>query len=650
MRRLLLTVRTFAAACLPLAVAAGCVAGCVAGDAAPVNAADAYYSRDGVPIASSARDHWVMELDTLFSLLLSLDTAAQRVNGSQKNIEAAQQQFRAVRLAFKRVEFAIAYYEPSTTSALNGAALPRVEHQEGPEVVFPPEGLQVIEEWLFTGADTARRTALVNEIRSAQALVRRARTATAVQTVTDNRVWDAAALEVARVSTLGIVGFDSPLAQHSLPEAAAALQGIRTTLAGYASALSANNRPAWRTLDSAFVNAISALRTDHTFTDFDRLQFIVAFASPLSRAVQQARSALALTPPDERRAFSSIAGTIFDAAAIDAQGFANPMTANDTPEQVALGRHLFFERRLAGDQSQSCSSCHDPAQAFTDGRARAVSRVAAHAGNTRNTPTIINAGLQHGYFADQRTSYLEDQVEAVLNSPNEMHSNSNEAATRLRSDSAYLRMFTDAFKGTGDTIVNSLNMRRSIAAYVRSLNAINSRADQALRGDQSALSPQEKRGFNLFAGKAKCATCHFLPLFNGAVPPTYRTSDVEVLGVPSRPVIRNGRIDPDSGRFRITHARPHLFAFKTPGLRNVALTAPYMHNGVYRTLEEVVDFYNRGGGKGIGIVLENQTLPFDSLQLSQSERRDVVAFLHALTDTVGTTPPVSPRALSSAGR
>ena len=168
------------------------------------------------------------------------------------------------------------------------------------------------------------------------------------------------------------------------------------------------------------------------------------------------------------------------------------------------------------------------------------------------------------------------------------------------------------------------------------MTQLNSPVDQALRGNGGALTEQERRGFNVFVGKGKCATCHFIPLTNGTVPPGYREAEVEVLGTPSRAVTANAKIDPDLGRFRLTRAEPHRYAFKTPSLRNVALTAPYMHNGVYPTLESVVDFYNRGGGAGIGITLANQTLPKDPLKLSTGEQRALVSFMKALTDTTGT--------------
>ncbi|WP_396208234.1 cytochrome-c peroxidase, partial [Gemmatimonas sp.] len=144
-----------------------------------------------------------------------------------------------------------------------------------------------------------------------------------------------------------------------------------------------------------------------------------------------------------------------------------------------------------------------------------------------------------------------------------------------------------------------------------------------------------RAGFNVFVGKGKCATCHFLPLTNGTVPPMYQKSEVEVLGTPRTATTAGAVIDPDLGRFRLSRAEPHRYAFRTPSLRNVALTAPYMHNGAYPTLESVVDFYNRGGGAGIGIQLDNQTLPPDRLNLTAGEQRQLVAFMRALTDTTG---------------
>ncbi|WP_026903178.1 cytochrome-c peroxidase [Pedobacter glucosidilyticus] len=153
-----------------------------------------------------------------------------------------------------------------------------------------------------------------------------------------------------------------------------------------------------------------------------------------------------------------------------------------------------------------------------------------------------------------------------------------------------------------------------------------------MQGEKDALNTQELAGFNLFMGKGKCGSCHFLPLFSGAVPPLFEKMESEVLGVPANTDTINAKIDADLGKYNLYKIPHQKHAFKTPSLRNIALTAPYMHNGVYQTLDEVIDFYNKGGGAGLGIILENQTLSPDKLQLSETEKKQLIAFLNALTD------------------
>jgi len=180
----------------------------------------------------------------------------------------------------------------------------------------------------------------------------------------------------------------------------------------------------------------------------------------------------------------------------------------------------------------------------------------------------------------------------------------------------------------------------ALGSYVRSLVFLNSRFDQYMRGNKAALTAEEVNGFNLFMGKAKCGTCHYMPLFNGNFPPRFVKTDAEVIGVPATAqALLRGRprgggkgavIDADPGRFAIVPAESFRHAFKTPTVRNAARTGPYMHNGVFSTLEEVMDFYNKGGGAGLGIKIPNQTLPFDKLDLNENERREIIAFIRSL--------------------
>lgn len=161
-----------------------------------------------------------------------------------------------------------------------------------------------------------------------------------------------------------------------------------------------------------------------------------------------------------------------------------------------------------------------------------------------------------------------------------------------------------------------------------------SRFDRAVRGDTLAMTDAERRGMTVFLGRAKCGTCHFMPLFNGVTPLFYRISEAEIIGVPATANLEHPVLDPDVGRANVEDIPLNRFAFKVTSLRNVALTGPYMHNGVFETLEEVIEFYDRGGGVGIGLTLPYQSLPAAPLRLTANEKRDLVAFLGALTDTV----------------
>lgn len=180
--------------------------------------------------------------------------------------------------------------------------------------------------------------------------------------------------------------------------------------------------------------------------------------------------------------------------------------------------------------------------------------------------------------------------------------------------------------------VTDANIRHAIASYIRTLNTFDSKFDRNINKEEKTLASNEIKGFNLFMGKASCATCHFPPTFNGTIPPDFRETELEVLGVPKTKKWENAIVDSDLGRHDVFQTEERKHAFKTPTIRNIEKTAPYMHNGVYDNLEEVMKFYNLGGGAGIGIHLDNQTLPFDNLNLTDEEIADIVAFMKTLTD------------------
>jgi cytochrome c peroxidase len=464
------------------------------------------------------------------------------------------------------------------------------------------------------------------------------RSQTPMVTIGDAELLDAVRAGIARVGTLGIAGFDTDEPRDIAIESAESLDGM-VALATIAARLAATDAAsqAWINSAAAMHTAAAQLRNDQVFVHMSRLTFIAAYLGAASRSVTAVRAAL---PPPKfpvRRMWRLAAGSVFDSAAFDPSAYAPEFAPPSTPALVALGRRLFFDPRLSGPQTRSCASCHDPSKAFTDGRARALTLDGAAQSTARNTPSLINAAFEPTLFADQRAGSLEEQVARVLSSAAEMRSSPELAAMRLQKDSSYRAQFAHAISIPRDTAVTALGVRIALAAYMRTLVALDSRVDRAARGDTSALSAPERHGFELFVGKARCASCHFMPLFSGVAPPEFVSEEPEVIGVPAAP--GSATLDPDPGRRGVDHITGHNVAFKVPSLRNVALTAPYMHNGAFKTLDEVVDFYDRGGGAGIGLRVPNQTLSAGPLHLRADEHHDLIAFLRALTDTIVTRAP-----------
>ena len=276
----------------------------------------------------------------------------------------------------------------------------------------------------------------------------------------------------------------------------------------------------------------------------------------------------------------------------------NPITA----EKLALGRRLFEEPRLSADGRTSCASCHQPDRAFTDGR-RVARGVFGRAGR-RNVPSILNRAYGTAFSWDGRAATLEDQVGRAISGHRDLGVPVALAAGRLAHDTTYDAAFDAAFASpvSGDRLV------QAIATFVRGALSGNSPFDRFFAGDRAALSPAARRGFALFTGQARCGRCHAGPLFTD--------EDLHNTGVGW------GR---DAGRFEVTGLPQDRGRFKTPSLRNVTLTAPYMHDGSVNTLEAVVDFYDRGGRRN-----SNLDPAIRPLRLTSDQRSDLVAFLRAL--------------------
>jgi len=336
----------------------------------------------------------------------------------------------------------------------------------------------------------------------------------------------------------------------------------------------------------------------------------------------------------------------------------NPMTA----AKVSLGQALYFDKRLSADGTVSCATCHDPANAFTDHSSVAIG-VSSKAG-TRNAPTILNAMFSERLFWDGRVGSLEEQAKQPITNPFEMGMGGNDAVVaRVTAIPEYRQRFQRVFRNEGITIDTIV---KAIAAYERTQLSANSPFDRFISGDTNAMTKAQRRGWELFKGKAKCIECHAFsassPFFtdfkfhntgiaandmnfeqlNGLArqiaesktnrsggKPINLTTNLPASGRQSQdsaPLLAHTPGFTELGRYLVTKQPKDIAAFKTPTLRDIELTTPYMHNGSEKTLIDVVRFYNRGGNANAN--LDERMHPLD---LNDEEMNELVEFMRALT-------------------
>jgi cytochrome c peroxidase len=282
-----------------------------------------------------------------------------------------------------------------------------------------------------------------------------------------------------------------------------------------------------------------------------------------------------------------------------------PLENRQTPAKIALGKKLFFDRRLSGDGTMSCSTCHDPNQGFSDNLEISLNYPTTR--NWRNSPTLINVAFQEQLFHDGRSSSLEEQALFPMMSAFEMNQNLDFMEEEIRAVPEYVAEFKEIF---GDPDVTRERIAMAIAAFERTLVSRDVPLDRFLNGDKEALSPEALAGYGIFTGKGKCAGCHSgVSLADNRFHALQVRENPEHLRDPRIAATRRfvGKVSgfsdyrtlsEDPGRFLVTKEQKDWKAFRTPTLREIANTAPYMHNGSYSTLAEVIDFLDTGGGKG----------------------------------------------------
>lgn len=284
-------------------------------------------------------------------------------------------------------------------------------------------------------------------------------------------------------------------------------------------------------------------------------------------------------------------------------------------DEIELGEQLFFDPILSLDNTLACASCHQPQFAFADNKAFSIG--VNDSIGTRNTPSVMNMLSRSFFFHDGRAASLEEQAIGPIENPLEMNMSFDEAINRIKAHPEYVRVFRKIYKEEP----TRKNITQALAEFQRSLESDGSAPhDMFVNGeDLNAMTESQHRGRKLFlADESKCFECHFGPDFTG--------DEFRNIG------LYDGVNFVDKGRFDFTKDPKDIGKFKVPGLRNVALTAPYMHNGMFKTLEEVIDFYSNPYDF-VEKPINMDTLMLKPLNFTQQEKTDLVNFLHSLTDT-----------------
>ncbi|TCI85426.1 cytochrome-c peroxidase [Tenacibaculum sp. M341] len=566
-----------------------------------------------VAVADFSTDISVLYNDYLSNAITHLD----KINLESTSSSERKEFYKTARKYFKLMEPILAYSDKNNYKSLNAPNIIQVKGEESQDTrVINPIGFQVIEENLYEDQiDTLVLNRAVNVTRDRLKLIQKN---VALKLKDYHIIWMLRD-QIVRIATTGITGFDSPVLSQSLLESNYTYNTIIEIVKMN------ENKFKSKELKDKFIEEIIVAQKDldHDFDTFDRFTFIKKHTDYQLKLLVDIQKDWNVTFPFEM-ALSNSMTTLFSDTAFNIDYFSDQLSdTTKLSEKIIFGKELFNDKSLSKDYSMACATCHVKDLAFTDGKKTFDKN------QTRNTPTVTYSAYQQAFFMDARAGSLEGQVVGVVKNHNEFNMSMDSVVARVMSNETYKNKLSDLYKNKRV----DYNIRHAIASYIRSLNSFDSKFDKNIRGEENTLTKEEQLGFNLFMGKAMCATCHFAPVFNGTVPPNYTDTELEFIGVPATKDTLNAKLSPDLGRYELFKTPERKHFFKTPTIRNAGVTAPYMHNGVYTTLDEVMDFYNKGGGAGLGIENDYQTLPFDNLKLSKEEIAAVIAFMETLNDS-----------------
>lgn len=541
-------------------------------------------------------------------------------------------EYRKLRDAFKSFEYLGENSDPLFFKLyLNGSPLPKLEENSFEPKIIEPKGLQKIDE-LISDNRLQNSEAIYNLLTEFSSYLTTAKPAKLYA----RDFYNASRIELIRLFSLSLSGFDTPGSNDFIPDGIISINTMKSDLMLFKSEIPEQRYSKCMTLYDNFKSYL--LSTKQEKLDYSKI--VKEFVDPLFLELFIIQSELGIEFPEEYEQFPSAINlrvkSIFDAKLVNPNYYSRVPLEYKNQSVEDLGRLLFFDPILSSDGKRACASCHQPNKGFSDqmNKSYALNRESYL---DRNAPGLINAIFSTRFFHDMRASSFEDQMEHVVHNEKEFNTDYFTILKNLKQSEGYKSLFNQCFPKEQESMTFK-NVQFAIAAYIQSLVGLNSDFDKYIRNEKKELSAEAVAGFNLFMGKGKCAICHFAPIFNGTVPPLFLDSESEVLGVFENP--KTKKVDSDKGRGNALLKEKvdfYQYSFKTPTVRNAKLTYPYMHHGEYASLEQVMEFYNKGGAVGQKLILDNQTLPANPLKLSKKEINQLISFIHSLTDTIGLT-------------
>lgn len=592
--------------------------------------------------------HAVTDFDRQQHILL--DQIDKTKQFSETEIHELKAAIKTARLKLKDIDFWLRYLEPVAYKKINGPLPVEWENEVFEKFEKPYKriggGLTLVEQYLDT--KHIRKDSLSYLIQLSIDAINTFRADSITQQLqTPDHFFFCNRFFLLNLASIYTTGFECPDRTSVIPELKSMLQGVKNIYLNFEQSFPAT--PIAKeylelyTKMIAFVNSQSLL-----FDQFDHFTFIKDYVNPLFAINQQMIVRYKVISKNfNDYSLNNTPQSIFDKGLYTAQNTKGVYSLVEDEQTLAAikatGKLLFYDPILSGNNARSCASCHKPTSYFTDTSFATSMQFNNKDRLPRNTPTLINVVYNHLVMLDGKHTSLHAQANDVMTNPNEMGGEVKDLLEKILSCKEYKTAFRKFLKVLpGEKEITMDQVISAITSYYGDFSNYYAPFDEAMNHNKP-LDQDAIKGFNLFMGKAQCATCHFVPGFNG-VPAPFISSEFEVAGTPAD--IAYSKLSEDKGRYLINPAFETMGAFRTSTIRNTAYTKPYMHNGVFNTLEQVIDFYDLGGGAGRKLAVANQTLSSDSLKLTSTEKKELIRFIYSLNenitfDTAPTHLPVS---------